>query len=265
MIEEKDYCYDIEDERNFLYSEIMWSNIDLPNSAMIDDINDYQNQWLEEITSYMCVAYSSMHWVNILNNIEDVWEQDYLWKNFWLKMVEKWRLDTNKWASIIDWPKTAVEEWYLQWYFLTTSIEEIKQAIVNNHPVVTWSNQLWWDKVCYYKISYWHCILIIWYNEKGFIIKNSYWKWKYDNWTNLLPYELFYKLFNTKLALVDKENIILQYKKQIMANITLDEAKKAFEQGMWNWLNPKNNSTREETATMIYRSIEKLKKDNNLK
>lgn len=264
MDEIVNWCFDIIDERNYLYSEICW-NTELPNNFIIDKSSDYQNQGLEEITSYMCVAYSTTHWVNILNNIENLWEWDYNAKEFGLKMVELWRLDTTKWAVILDWPKTAREVWNIDSYFQVKTIDEVKQAIVNWHPVVTWSNQLAWDKVCYEKPSYWHCILIIGYNETGFIIKNSYWKWEYDNWTNLLPYSLFDKLFYTKLALVDKPNTILQYKQQIMANITIEEAKKAFEQWIWNWLNPKWNANREEVATMIYRAIEKLKKDNNLK
>ena len=253
----KDWCIDIIDERNYLYSEICWNAV-LPNSYIIDNIDDYQNQGLEEITAYMCVAYSTTHWANILNNIEWLWEWDYIAKDFWLKMVELWRLDTKVWAVILDWPKTAREVWNIDSYFQVKSIDEVKQAIINWHPVVTWSNQLAWDKVCYEKPSYWHCVLIIWYNETGFIIKNSYWKWTYDNWTNLLPYSLFDKLFYTKLALVDKPNTILQYKQQIMANIDLEWAKKLFEAWIWNGQNPKNNMSRQEVMQVIFRILEKI-------
>lgn len=259
------WCFDRVDERNYLYSEICGNINNLPASAVIDDVVDYQNQWLEELTEYMCVAYWNTHWVNILNEIENLWEQDYKWKDIWLYMVNKGLLDVTKWAAIIDWTKSIKELWYISWYFLVKTIDEIKKAIVDWHPIVTWSNQLWWDKVCYEKASYGHCVLIIGYNEKWLIIKNSYWKDKYDNWTNLLPYELFDKLYQTKLALVDKPNDILNYKKQIMNNISIEEAKKAFELGYWNWQNPKGTVNREECATMIYRAIEKLKKENNLK
>ena len=73
---EIDACVDIPDERDFKYSEICW-NIELPEEFKIDLDTDYQNQWLEEITKYMCVFFSSTHWVNIMNSLENCWEEVY--------------------------------------------------------------------------------------------------------------------------------------------------------------------------------------------
>jgi hypothetical protein len=175
------WCFDRVDERNYLYSEICGNINNLPASAIIDDVVDYQNQWLEKLTEYMCVAYASMHWTNVLNHIENLWEQDYGWKDFWLNMVSKWLLDVTKCAYIIDWPITARDEGLIAWFFQVKTLDEVKKAIIDWHPIVTWSNALAWDKVCYAKDSYGHCVLIIWYNEKWLIIKNSYGKGKYDN------------------------------------------------------------------------------------
>ena len=52
MDEVVNWCIDIYDERNYLYSEIAWAGIELPKVYIIDDINDYQNQGLENITAY---------------------------------------------------------------------------------------------------------------------------------------------------------------------------------------------------------------------
>ena len=258
MDELVNWCMDIPDNRNYSYSEIAWANIELPTSCIIDDINDYQNQGLEDITAYMCVAYSTTHWVNILNNIEKFWEWDYNAKEFGLKMVELWRLDTKAGAYIIDWPKTAKELGRIAWYFQVRTIDEVKQAIVNWHPVVTWSNQLIWGNICKAWKNEGHCILAIWYNEIGLIIKQSYWINKRNKWTNLLPYELFDKLFYTKLALIDSPNTILQYKQQIMNNITNWVAKIAYEKKAWNWENPTKQITTEEAVAIIYQNREYL-------
>lgn len=255
---DKDYCLDNPDIRNFSYSEIAWANINLPTSYIIDDIADYQNQGLEKVTQYMCTAFATTHWVNILNNIENLWEEDYVAKDFWLKMVDLWRLNTESGAYIIDAPKTAKELWRIAWYFQVYTIEDLKKAIYEGHPVVTWSNKLAWDKVCYAKENYGHCILIIGYNEKWFIIKNSYGKNKYNNWTNLLPYNLFDKLMYTKLALVDNPNTILLYKQKLMAEITNGIALIAKEKWVWNWEKPTENITNQDCAAMIYKQREYL-------
>lgn len=255
---EKDYCLDNPDLRNFSYNEIAWANINLPTSYIIDDTTDYQNQGLEKVTQYMCTAFATTHGVNILNNIENLWEEDYIAKDFWLKMVDLWRLNVETGAYIIDWPKTAKELWRIAWYFQVYTIEDVKKAIYEWHPVVTWSNKLAWDDVCYAKENYGHCILIIGYNEKWLIIKQSYWKNKRANWTNLLPYNLFDKLMYTKLALVDNPNTILTYKQKLMAEITNGIAKVAYEKGRWNWEKAKEKITTEESVAILYPNIEYL-------
>ena len=257
-MEEINSCYDIPDERDFKYSEICW-NIDLPEEFKIDLESDYQNQWLEEITKYMCVFFSSTHWVNIMNSLENCWEEVYKWKDIWLKAHELWRLDLTKWAAIQDWPKTVRDLNHINSWFLVQWIEEIKQALYNKHLVVVWSNQLnWKEAILKPWKSYWHAILIIGWNKEWFIIKQSYGKERWNKWTQILPYEYLDKLYFSKYALVDNPNSILLYKQKIMDNIKLESAKKAFENWFYNWLDWDKTATREEVAAMIERVYEKI-------
>ena len=251
-------CIDIPDERDYIYPETAW-NIELPEEFIIDDINDYQNQWLEIITKMMCVFYSTTHGCNILNNLENVWEWDLSWKELWLKALELWRLDLKYWAAIQNWPKTARDELNIKGWFLVNQ-NSIKQAIFDWHPVVVGSNSLDWSKTTLEsKSTTWHAILIIGWNKTWFIIKESYWKLKRDNGKQYLPYNLFNNLFISKYALIDTENILITYRKNIMEWINIEKAKEAFTLGIWNGLNPTKPASREETATMILRAIEKFK------
>lgn len=250
-------CYDVPDERDYLYSEVCWNEWTIPDEYIIDDSEDYQNQWLEDITKYMCVFYSSTHWVNILNELEWLWEENKSWKESWLFAYKEWLLNVKRWACLSSWPKIMKELWYIKGYTLCKTEYDVKKSIVEWRPVVVWSNQLKWWWPCSPKNSYWHAVLIIWYNKEWFIIKQSYWKEKYNEWKNLLLYKHFDKLFYSKYSLIDIENPILKYKKNIMKNINIDMAKAWFELWLWNWKNATDNISREEAVTVILRAIEK--------
>ena len=45
-----------------------------------------------------------------------------------------------------------------------------------------------------------------------------------------------------------------------MDSISIEDAKKAFEDGIWNGLDPKNPASREEVAAVVYRAIQKMAK-----
>ena len=55
------------------------------------------------------------------------------------------------------------------------------------------------------------------------------------------------------------EKLIYDYRNRIMEGISIEDAKKAFEENIWNGLNPKEPATREEVAAMIHRALEQLK------
>ena len=52
------------------------------------------------------------------------------------------------------------------------------------------------------------------------------------------------------------EEAIISYKKRIMQNITIEDAKKALESKVWNGERAQEPATREEVAAMIHRAIE---------
>ena len=261
------WAYDSVDELCYSFAEVCgWNNIELPNKKIIDRLDDYQNQWLEELTSYMCVAFSSAHWVNIENSIE--WSTSFLYgKDLWNKMVELWRLRIKSWASISDWPKTIKDLWFISWYVIINTLDEIKKSIALNRPVITWSENINRSKVKEHNIavewhSYWHAFCIIWYDDvnEQLVVKNSYWNKVYDNWKFYINYEDFNLLFHSKFSLIDKEDeSILNYKKKLMENITIDSAKKALENKIWNWERPSDIVTREECAAMVQRLYDKIK------
>ncbi len=56
------------------------------------------------------------------------------------------------------------------------------------------------------------------------------------------------------------ETDIIFYKQRIMEQISIEEAKKAFEAGIWNGLNPTQPASREEVAAMISRALTKALK-----
>jgi hypothetical protein len=266
-IEMVNWAIDSQDERNYNYWEMVWTIWDLPISKIIDDWV-YQNQWLYKETAYFCVAYSHSHWSNIENSIEWSWDR-ITWLALGREMVKKWLLDTKVWAYIIDWAKTLKDLKFISWFAQISTIDEIKHSIFNNRPVTTGSNTINWketvnnNNIAVRWNSYWHAFLIIGYNDetKLLICKNSYWTEKFDKGRFYIKYEDFDLLYNSKFSLIDQQDqSILNYKKKIMENLTLDSAKKAMELGIWNWENPNSPISREETSAMLYRLYEKLQK-----
>ena len=263
----RDYARDTVDERDYEYEAVFWNEVILPAICIIDD-GDYQNQWLEEITRNMCVYFSNAHWSNIMNHFEgsDVRIQ---WKDLWLKALELWRLDVDEWAYISDWPRTLRDLWLIKGWVKVSSINSIKSSIVNQRPVAVGSNQIdwktWYTKpyVLWWPKWGWHAVLIIWYDDSYewgcFIIKNSYWDEKYDWGKMYLPYKDLDLLFPSRYSLIDEEDELLKYKKETMENIDLELAKEGFELGLWNWLSPRENISRQEAVVVIMRAMEKLK------
>jgi len=259
------WALDSSDERDYNYSdvfEVAWSIQNKHN--IIDRVDDYQNQWLEEITKFMCVFYNSTHWTNILNEIEwsDVFQDA---KELWLEAIDKKLLDPKFWAYIVNWPKLLKLKWLISWYALVKTLDDIRHSIDNNRPISTWSNKLdwkYWKKIPYILRewpSYWHAFLIIWYDDirQVLIIKNSYGDWVFDEWKNYLKYSDIWLLFHSKYSLIDAVDPILTYKQKIMANIDLEKAKEAFELWLWNWENPRENMSRQEVMTVLMRTFEK--------
>lgn len=262
-------AYNKKDERDYKYSDIFKEEMagqELPTSFILDNV-DYQNQWLDEITKMACVYYSSWHGSNE-ENFQEWSEVRIDNKELAIEAIKLWRLDLARWAAVSDWPRTIRDLWYISWWAMIEDISWAKASIFNKRPIVVWSNKInwnYWDKAPF--VLKWpsgsgHAILIIWYDDNlewgCFIIKNSYWTEKNDWGKFYLRYVDFWLLFLWKYSLIDLPDAILTYKKNIMDNINIPMAKVGFELGLYNWLDSQKSATREETVTMILRTIEKM-------
>ena len=260
------FARDLPDERDYNYDEIFGAEQKLPWKHIIDD-EDYQDQSLEEITKYMCVFYSSSHGSNIQNYIE--LSDDYIeGKELGLIALDKWLLDPKAWAYIQSWPKLLRDLGYIDGWAKVNTIVEIKHSIYNDRPRVVWSNKIDWGTASVYPFiakegnSYGHAFTIIGYddNKELLICKNSYGTEKFDNGLFYIDYFDYQSiLFPSKYSLIDSEDDILKYKREIMEGINIDKAKDAYDLGLWNGLNPTQNASREEVATMVLRWLEKLR------
>jgi len=263
----RDAVIDVIDERDYIYDEVFGvSGWPYPDSKIIDDW-EVQNQWLEEITKYMCVYYSSSHGTNIENFLEKSWVKT-TWKALWLEAIKKEMLDSKRGTSLSNWPRLLKELWYITGWTLITSLDSYKDSICNNRPVNLWSNKINWEKTSkapYYAIlgsSYWHWFIWIGYNDekKVIICKNSYWDGVFDDWIFYIPYSAFnVLLYQNKYSLIDKINggqAVLDYKQSIVDNINLESAKEGYKKGIWNWLNPRQPASRQEVVTMLMRGLE---------
>jgi len=262
-------CYDQEDERDYKYSdvfaeEIAWTDA-LLSKCILDNV-EYQNQGLEDITKMMCVFYSTAH-TNNEENYQEWSDVRIDAKEFWIIAKRKGRL-SDKWALVSAWPKTARELNYIKGWTLIKTVNEAKLSIMNKRPIVVWSNTIQWSKwyekpfVLWWDSGSWHAVCIIWYDDEYeggcFIIKNSYWAERYDNWKMYLKYQDFGLLFWSKYSLIDTEDPIIAYKKKIKEMIDLDLAKTWYELWLWNGNNPREPISRQETIVVIMRAIEKL-------
>ena len=263
-MEEKDYCIDVPDERDFDY-EVLWEMKELPKKIKLI-AKVIQNQKLDWWI-YWCVYYGWSSWSNITNDYAKN-TQEISWRDLCKKAVDLGYLDPESWSILINWWKLLKSEKYIEWYFKVSWIENMKQALSNNRILHTWSNKIAWkkmwaDNIAVRGTSYGHCFIIIGYDDDSwvFIVQNSYWSDFEDKGYFYIKYEDIDILFTCYTFEVDQKNILL-YKQKIMENIKLEWAKKAFENWFWNGLNWDKPLTREEGASMVERLYEKLSNQN---
>ena len=263
----KNNCYDIKDERDYRYQTIFWVQKNYPKKYVMDKW-EYQNQGFESITKYMCVYYSTAHWNNEQNIIEKS-DIRISAKQFWWQAHEKDLLDIEKWTKLKNWPAFAKTLKYISWYSLLKELNEFKDSIVNNRPVVVWTNKGNWKKTKKYPFilwkwqCYWHAFVVIWFDDDYewwcLICKNSYWKKWWNNWKFYIRYSDFKEiLYYSKYSLIDELDPILLYKQKIMEEINIPMAKVGFELWIWNWEDATESITREECVTVVLRAIEKF-------
>lgn len=265
----KDFCRDVPDERNYRYKVMFGIQNEYPRKYIMDKW-DYQNQGFENITRYMCVYYSTAHGNNEQNIIEKSTVRISA-KQFWLKAHEQGLLDLEAGTLLQNWPEFAKTLKYISGYSWVKELEEIKDSLVNNRPIVVGTNRASWKSTKRTPFilkkwkSYWHAFVIIGYDDNYewgcLICKNSYWEKWGDNGNFYIKYSDYRKiLFYSKFSLIDEIDPILDYKKKVMEKINIPMAKVGFELWIWNGLWATKPMTREEVVTVVLRTVEKIEK-----
>jgi len=197
------WALDIKSERMIPY-ELVGFQSSLPSSFAYND-NLVNWQGLTKETAFACVFFGEANSINEIRYKQGI-KGIVKWEIIANYAELKGRLDRKVWALLIDWPKCSLELQYIDGYAQCETIQDVKQALVNQWPVWVWSNQINRTKTSkspYIVVawdSYWHKFVIVWYddNKSVFICENSYWPNKFDNWRFYLKYENFNLLFYTK-------------------------------------------------------------------
>lgn len=205
----KNFCIDKPDKRDYLVSNYLGSNKELPKSVLLDNwqILNQAKPWYE----YACVFFASSEVYNTQNDrgnsIEAEWLSD--------KAVEKWLLDSNSGAYIQSGPKLLKQLWRITSYARCKNIEDMKKSLADWRPILVWSNSIDWSETRKKWIavrwnSYWHGFQIPWYSDPSwvFICENTYWEDNYVNWLFLIKYEDIDLLYHSKYVFFDYINPI---------------------------------------------------------
>lgn len=214
-------------------------------------------------TRNACGAFSQSKINNELNYIE--WTYPTVYCNpvvFWVETIKNYwgNVDNGSWLQ--GNANNAKDNWWLSWYYLTKTIQEMKDAIGRWYIIATWSKYVDWLKTIKSKDSFlvfvsdgwvadfWHLFCIVWYDDskQAFIIANSWWDKILHNGLCYVKYTDISKLYS-RLACVDKSNT------EVVDQIKIDREMLANAQalGYWNGLNPEATSKRYESVLMALR------------
>ena len=251
------------DERNWQYEEVFGAVGALPSKFSIID-NQFQNQNTAGYP-YGCAFFGTSLAINAMNFLEGSPERS-TGKELCDYAESIWLFDPKVGAYMISWPKVGKTLGHLLGYAQISTLDEIKDSIYNGRPVVFWTRRVNWHKtaenghVIVEWTSYGHLMhLTGWDDDISLLtIKQSYGKENYDNGFIYLKYSDIWLIYPSKFSLIDKADEVNSYKKRIMENITIDSAKKAFENGLWSGTNPQGTASREEMAAVVQRAYDKL-------
>lgn len=204
---DSDGCLDYTDPRTIQYDELAWSpwlENEVKTFTLRNRLSLIQDQTLEKDTKYMCVAYATSHGADVTGG--EIKKTYLSWKDFGWAMYYNSLLSLTEGAYLIDGAKLAKKKGFIKGYAQVNNTEEIKNSLVKGYPVLVWSNKINYKQTYLKKSSvlgdsYGHCFLIVWYNEKGFNIIDS---WGKREW--VLLYDHVPSLFNTKLS-ISNDNI----------------------------------------------------------
>ena len=101
-------------------------------------------------------------------------------------------------------------------YFKLNSIESIKTSLMDNGPVIMTMN--WWDdieivdgimKTSQKNSTGGHCMVIYGWNEKGWLVRNSWGKEWGDNGNCIIPFDIKFKeIWGIKDAITDSDLVL---------------------------------------------------------
>jgi len=253
---------DVPDERDWHYELVFGVDgqpVQFPRSKLV-----VNNQWIDPFLWMSCSRQGIDHIVSaqhILLDLPKKYTIDQIWR---MAVSDKPEIE-SQWDTLQAGLKQAKNLGIIAGFQQISTVEEYKQAVDRGWYVYTWSMNGNWNKVRDEKIygirengSVGHIFAKFTYDDKGMIDLNSYGA---ENGYFLFPWELFDTTF-TKYAIIPIQDIdaILLYKKRIMENITIESARTAFTNWIWNGLDPQKAASREEVAAMIQRAMEKIGK-----
>lgn len=228
---------------------------------------DIYNQGLKRVMRMSCTRCSMKHIVDAQNSevqmrtgkpyefvdVESIW-------NEWLEAHPECE---NNGDYIQNGPEQFKAKGLITGTSQVFTVDEAKHSIFNRRLIATGSRDGNWQAVRDNKVYeqrtdgkiVGHAFCIVGWDSDGFIAINSYGE---SNGPFTIPYGLWDTLYS-KTAIHDTtdDKAINDYNNRIMANITIEDAKKALEQGIWNGERPQETASREEVAAMIARALAK--------
>ncbi len=259
-------CTDVPSPSDYSYEEVMVFG----NNNIVANQAEFRtpivfNQGEEDITRMACSRYGMVHIINaqnqyvasIINSTPELLQP----KQYWIDYLNQNPNAQVQGATLQSALKQFYDGGFITGYATANSVELMKAALLKGNLLYTGSNNGDWAYVRTNKVYrlrsdnavVGHCFCIVGFNADGWVAINSYGE---DNGYFTIPYNLTSSLF-TRYAVIDSndKDTINNYKKSIMDNISIEDAKKALEAKIWNGENPKQPSTREEVAAMIYRAV----------
>lgn len=207
-------CRDSPKNTDYLYSDLMWEDIAIPERVFWD-WPVIQNQWADPITKMACWSFGIVHWTNIHNRLAKEGTQldgkDYRVKKF----VKTYKNDSYdpivEWSSLQTQIDFAKKEKLLAWYVRLNkkNKDEYQTNLAQQRMIYTGSSNIDWkktrdsdDKYAVIGKGAGHIFVIVGYWKKGLICQNSYWPKYMDGWYFYIHWEDIWALFSC-YAMID--------------------------------------------------------------
>ena len=235
--------------------EVEWAKIvKWPKDKLI-----LQNQNSDKRTYKACTRFGLMHCMNA-ENVNEFLNQwfDYKQDNatdFWLRLQQsRWRLNIG--SSLQSALNQAKKEWFIDWYVVCETEDQMKKAIDNWMFIYTGSDKIDWTKTGQKKETvlwcWWGHAFCIWiYDNYWFIPVNSFGEKRGNWWYWTIHFGMKNKLYTT-YAVIDKDS-----SGKLNAYKFNNEFNQAIKLWITNGTNPDKPATRKEVAVMIYRATKK--------